>query len=591
LTNLQHPASLNALKRYRQACAILQNTSRATRMAWYKDALALDFQYHIVVDGISVQTFFYNRSTHSWSNGIAITEDILADSERTLELGNRLIKQVEELKGRHLGVVIHVADEFATAEIKHKLNNPGALGDLRQMIYEDPREALEDSSVSPEQASWRVMPYPAADSPMVATTIRVSRRLDNFVTKLRNLGNDKNFPIITHAVSAPLIAMMGLQQVVDTKTNKPFVAVLQYPWFTAMAFFNEHADLRLIRSVQHRGQRCPANFGSSLATTNASLEFVDPDIYILPLGDQVEGRIADDLRRYFPNSQIKTSHFPEVSPLPIWAPEPNLCVSDAHAKDGGETDSHTFGVLRKEGWFLQDFLTPSAEEQALFPSRNEIRLLRYLRITQRVMYVAVLVLLVSMALEVYGITRKPEWKFDDTEAMGVQQKMKTLGAEKTRMEHWNLLLEDRAKAWVTMEMAARLFPEKSGTMLKSFSLNVRTEAAPKQVALGFVKEWKISGSARTESLDAVNLLNSPEGIAAKFLELSKVTGDSSFDPTPTTRSLMVSMKIQENPKFVARPVEDLVDSDPTTYSYNFELTITQRFEANDKLVLPKTKAP
>lgn len=560
-------------------------------MAWYKEALALDFQYHVVVDGVSVQTFFYNRSANSWSGGIAISEDILADTERTIELGNRLIKQVEELKGRHLGVVIHVADEFATAEIKHKLNVPGALGDLRQMIYEDPREALEDSSVSPEQASWRVMPYPAEGSPMIATTIRVSRRLDNFVSTLRNLGNDKNFPIITHAVSAPLVAMMGLQQVVDTKTNRPFVAVLQYPWFTAMAFFNEHADLRLIRSVQHRGQRCPANFGSSLATTNASLEFVDPDIYILPLGDQVEGRIADDLRRYFPNSQIKISHYPEVSPLPSWSPEPNLCVTETTTSVNGESDSQTFGALRKEGWFLQDFLTPSAEEQALFPSRTEIRLLRYLRITQRVVYVAVLALLVSMALEVYGVIRKPEWKFDASEATVVQQKMKTLSAERTRLDHWNVLLEDRAKAWVSMEMAARLFPEKSGTLLKSFNLNVRTEAAPKQTTLGFTKEWKISGSVRTESLDVVNLLNSPEGIAAKFLELSKVTGDASFDPTPTTRSLQVTMKIQENPKFVARPVEDLVDSDPTTYSYNFDLTITQRFEATDKLALPKTKAP
>lgn len=560
-------------------------------MAWYKEALALDFQYHIIVDGISVQTYFFNRATHSWSNGLSLTEDMMADSEKILELGNRLIKQVEDLKGRHLGVVIHVADEFATAEIKPKLNNPESLGELRQLICDDPREALEDSSVSPEQAAWRVMPYPAAGSPMVATTIRVSRRLENFVSKLRNLGNDINFPIITHAVSAPLVAMMGLPQVINTSTNKPFVAVMQYPWFTAMAFFNEQADLRLIRSIQHRGQRYPANFASSLATTNASLEFVDPDIHILPLGDQVEPRITDDLRRFFPHSQIDTVHFPQVSPLPLWAPEPILCVSENPASGSSEVANQTFGIVRKEGWFLQDFLSLSAHDQALLPSRNEIRLLRYLKITQRVMYAALLVLLVSMGLEVFGIIKKPEWKFNDTEAAVVQQKMKTLGAEKTQLEHWNMLLDDRAKGWATMEMAARLFPEKSGTMLKSFNLSLRTEPAPKQTKLGFVKEWKISGSARTESLDVINLLNSPEGIAAKFLELSKITGDTSFDPTPTTRSLMVSMKIQENPKFVARPVEDLVDSDPTTYSYNFELTITQRFEATDQLALPKNKAP
>lgn len=560
-------------------------------MAWYKDALALDYQFHIIVDGVSVHTFFYNRTNLTWSAGLHVSEEVLADPEQTLELGNRLIKQVEDLKGRHLGIVIHVADEFATAEIKPKLNNPGALNDLRQVIYDDPKEVLEDSSVSPEQASWRVMPYPAAGSQMIATTIRVSRRLDSFVTRLRNLGNDRNFPIITHAVSAPLVAMMGLPSVVDVSTNKPFVAVLQYPWFTAMAFFNEHSNLRLIRSIQHRGQRCPANFWSSLVTTNASLEFVNPDIYILPLGDQVDGKVSEDLRRYFPSSHIKTVYFPEVPPLPAWAPEPSLCVSDITTTNSNETESHTFGLLRTEGWFLQDFLTPSAHDQALFPSRNEIRLLRYFNITKRVIYVALLLLIISMIIEVYGVISKPEWAFDDNEARIVQQKMNMLGAEKARLEHWNIMLDDRAKAWASMELVARLFPEKSGILIKNLNHTVRTEPAPKQMKIGFTKEWKISGLFRTEALDHVNLINSPEGVTAKFLELSKITGDSSFDPTPTTRSLGVSMKIQENPKFQPRSIEDIADSDTTTYSYNFELSIIQRFEPTDVLAIPKNKAP
>ncbi|MES2983406.1 MAG: hypothetical protein V4727_13930 [Verrucomicrobiota bacterium] len=560
-------------------------------MAWYKDALDLDFQFHVMVDGASVHTFFYNRSNQSWSPGLHVSEDILADSEKTLDLGRRLIKQVEELKGRHLGVVIHVADEFATAEIKPKLNNPGALNDLRQVIYENPREALEDSSVSPDQASWRVMPYPAAGSQMIATTIRISRRLDPFVTTLRNLGNDENFPIITHAVSAPLVAMMSLPAVIKTSTNKPFVAVLQYPWFTAMAFFNEHSDLRLIRSLQHRGQRCPANFWSSLVTTNTSLEFVNPDIYLLPLGDQVDVRISEDLRRNFPSSHIESVYFPEVSPLPAWAPEPNLCISGATATDSGETESHTFGVLRKEGWFLQDFLTQSTHDQGLFPSRTEIRLLRYFNIAKRVIYTALVLLILSMVLEVYGVITKPEWKFNDDEARIVKQKMMMLGAERTRLEHWNILLDDRAKAWATMEMAAQLFPEKSGILLKSLNLSVRTEPAPKQPNIGFIKEWKISGLARPEALDMINVINTPEGITAKFGEISKITGDGSFDPTPTTRSLAISMKIEENTKFQPRHIEDVVDSDATSYSYTFELSIIQRFEATDPLAIPKVKAP
>lgn len=590
MTPLQHPASLNALKKYSQASALLQQTSRASHAAWYQEALALDFQYHIMVDGVSVHAFLFNRINQSWTAGTPVSEEIFLDQEKTLELGHSLIKQVKDLKGRDLGVVIHVADEFATAEIKPKLNNADAINDLREMIYDDPREVLEDSSSSPDQASWRVMPYLASGSPMVATTIRVSRRLESFVSTLRNLGNEENFPIVTHAVSAPLVAIMGLPSVVNTSTNKPFVAVLQYPWFTAMAFFNEHSDLRLIRSLQHRGQRCPANFWSSLATTIASLEFVNPNIYLLPLGDQVDTKVSEDLRRNLPNSHIETARFPEVPPLPVWAPELALSVADT-AEQSDETVSQTFGAMRKERWFLQDFLAQSAHDQALFPTHNEIRLLRFFKIIRRVAYTAVLLLILWMALDVYGLTRKPEWEFKENDAVAVQQKMLKLGAEKARLNHWNILLDDRAKAWSSMEMIARLFPEKSGILLRNFNLVVRPEISPKQPKAGFIKEWKITGLARAESLDKINLINTREGITAKFAEISKLTGDASFDPTPATRSLVVNLKMLENPKFVPMAIEDVQDSDPSTYAYTFDLTIIQRFEATDKLAIPRVKAP
>jgi hypothetical protein len=591
LIPLQHPASLNVLQQYRQACAILKSSSRATRAAWYREALDLDFQFHITVDGASVRTFFYNRADNSWTPSFDVSEKTFLDSEKTLTLGKDLVKQVQGLKGRkHLGIVLHVADEFATAELKPKLDNPAALNDLRQIIYDNPREVLEDSSVSPEQASWRVMPYPASGSPVIATTINISRRLEPFLTTLRQLGNNINFPIITRAISAPLVAMMGLPSIVRTESQKPFVTVLQYPWFTAMAFFNEHLDLRLIRSIQHRGQRCPANFGSVLATTNVSLEFVNPDIYVLPLGEQVDTKISEDLKRYFPNSSIEIAHFPEVSPLPIWAPETILSVSDA-TDENAQIESHTFGVLRTEKWFTQDLLSPSTHEQTLFPSRKEIRLLRFFNIAKRVIFTAVVLLLVSMILNTYGLTTKPEWAFNQSEAMAVQQRMNKLGLEKAQLAYWNILLEDRSKAWASMELIAQLVPAKSGIMLRNFNHVIRPDAAPKQVKAGFVKEWKLTGLARNESIEYLNLISTRDGISDKFAEIAKITGDSSFDPTPTSRSLVVNIKRQENKSFKPRLAEEIHDSDPTTYSQMFELSIVQRFEATDDLAIPKAKAP
>jgi hypothetical protein len=593
LIALQHPASLNVYKQYLQARRILNQTSRASDPSWYKDALDLDFQYHILVDGISVNTFFYNRNTNTWTKGLHLSEDIILDGEKTLALGKALIDQIRGYKGvkfRHLGVVVHVADEFATAEIKSKLNNPGALNDLRQLVSEDPLEVLEDSSSSPDQASWRVMPYPAAGSPMIATTIRISRRLEAFLSTLRDLGNNENFPIITNALSAPLVAVMSLPLVVNTTNNKPFVAVLQYPWFTAMAFFNEHGDLRLIRSLQHRGQRCPSNFWSSLATTIAALEFEDPDIYLLPLGEQVDTRLSEDLKRHLPHSLIQTVHFAELSPLPAWAPEPQLSLADVTVKIG-ETQSHTFSVLREERWFIQDFLPASFEDKTLFPTENEIRLLRYFNIAKKILFFAVVLILLFIGFTVYTYTDKPEWDFNVTQATVVQRKMGTLAAERSRIEHWNILLDDRAKAWATMEMIAQLFPDKSGVLVTGFNHSVRTEPAPKQSKVGFFKEWRITGFVRSESADYLNSLDTREGITAKFAELAKVTHDASFDPTPASRNIVTTLKLSENNRFVPRPIEDVQDSDSTSYSYSFEMTIVQRFDSTDKLAIPITKAP
>ena len=248
--------------------------------AWYQEALDLDFQLHIRIDGLTVRPFFYNRPANEWSDSPPLTEDAINDEEKILEYAYELLKKVKELKGSSVGVILHVADEFATAELNPELDNPAALSDLRDTAFNNPAEVLDDSSVPPDQASWRVMPYPAAGSEVIGTTITMSRRMSDFVAHLRKIGEDKNFPIITQALSAPLVAISGIPTVIDHPGEKPFVCILQYPWFTVLAFFNEHSDLRLMRTLQHRGMTRPPNLRNALSTTNASLEFEDPDIHL-----------------------------------------------------------------------------------------------------------------------------------------------------------------------------------------------------------------------------------------------------------------------------------------------------------------------
>lgn len=545
---------------------------------------------HVHVDGVSVHSFFYDRSSNEWSEGLPISENTLSSEEETELFANELLKKVRSLKGSSVGVVVHVADEFATAELKPELDNPAALNDLRETAYNSPGEILDDSSIPSDQASWRVFPYPAAGSEVIGTTITFSRRLERFVANLRNVGNDRNFPIITHVLSAPLVALMALPSLITPTADKPFVAILQFPWFTAMAFFNAHSDLRLIRTLQHRGLRRPSNFKNALSTTNASLEFEDPDIFVIPLGEDADPGVAEDLQKNFPKSVVTTAAYPEVAPLSTWAPGPSLSV--ATNEEGEENNhSHTFGVLRSERWFLQDFLPASAESIALFPTRNEMRMLRFLKLGRIALFGITFLGIAWMAFSVFSVVRRPEWAFNENEAKAVNQRLVNLTRERQRLDHWNSLLEDRSKAWSSMEALARLFPANSGMLLKTFSHTVRPDTVPGQAKAGFVKEWTVSGMARDGALGYLNSLNTREGISAHFIEVAEATGNSAYDPAPNTRSIVVNVRTQENPSFKQRPAEEIHDSDESTYAFAFNLTITQRFESADELAISAAKAP
>ena len=273
----------------------------------------------------------------------------------------------------------------------------------------------------------------------------------------------------------------------------------------------------------------------------------------------------------------------------MWAPETVLSVEAIPAEIEGL--SYTFGILRTEKWFLQDFLPAVKETAELFPNRNEMRLLRFLKLGRVAVFAIVVLGLAWLAFGVLTVISRPEWAFNEGEAQAVKQRLVSLTQERKRVDYWNNLLEDRSKAWTTMEALARLFPEKSGLLLKTFNHTVRPDNTPGKAKAGFIKEWTITGMARNEALEYLNALNTREGIADHFSEIAKVTGNLAFDPAPTTRTLVVNVRTQENSSFRQMPLEEITDSDDATYPFTFNLTITQRFESADPLAITTSKAP
>jgi hypothetical protein len=590
LATFQHPASLNVLQQFRQACSILRNTTRASNPSWYQDALELNFQLHIRPDGPGIRCYYFDRKIDQWSAGPTLTEDILDEPAKLDSAIAEILRNTRSKGATSLGVVLHIANEFATTELKPELDNPAALPDLRDAAINDPASILEDSSILASQASWRVLPYPAAGSEVIGTTVTLSRQHAALITAFRNIGETQSFPIITQALSAPLVAIMGLCQTIEPTPGKPFVAILQYSWFTVLAFFNEHADLRLIRTLQHRGVRRATNLRNALTTTNASLEFLDPDLFLVPLGETVDSSLEANLRVTFTTCRVETIQTPTAAGIAEWSPEPFISAAPAAAPNP-TTTSHTFSILRDDKWALQDFLPTPREIVEIYPNRSEMKLLRMLRLSRVAVFAITVLCLAYFVLGIVDLIRRPEWAFDPSEADAIKTRLAKLTTERQTADHWNNLLDDRSKAWTAMESLSRMFPENGGMLVKTYSHTAKPESTAGQAKVGFVKEWKITGYARDEALDYLNTLNTREGIAAHFSEIARVTASPAFNPNTGNRSISVNVRTQENSGFKPVPPEESSVSDESTYPFTFDLTIAQRFEATDPLAVVVPKAP
>ncbi len=590
----KHPAELNALLRYHQVSTFFKKTSRAKNAAWYQGALEVDFQLHIRTDGTAVAVFLYDRREDLWAHGPPLTERQLLDPEAMIAYTSEAVKHALSAGGNALGVVLHVADEFSLTEINPQLVDRNAIGQLSESLVTDPASVIADS-VSAEQSSWRLLPYFSPASPSIATAVTISRRHEPVLAALSALGENEDFPIITLALSAPLIALLGIPGTVRASQGRPSTVILQYSFFTVLAFFDENSDLLLVRTQLHRGLRRPPNFHHAISTTTASLELADPDIFIFPLGQNVDRTLIGDLKQVFNNSHLEEVVVQNMGTLPPWCAE--CRISTRIPEENESLPGNTFRALGEEGWAFQNFLPAAREVAEIYPTKSEMKLYRTFRIARVAALVIGLGVISWFVYGLFTIVRTPEWAFDPAETQNVKKRVMKLNLERQTTEHWDSLLEDRSKGWVVMESLSRLFPENSSVLVKSFDYGVRSDVALGQTKAGFVKEWKVNGLVKEDATELLNTLNTREGISAHFNEIARVTGNSAFNTDLGTRSLVVNIRTQENTTYKAGRTspDDIVAGGPgnqdQNYPFTFELVITQRFEATDPLAIIVAKAP
>lgn len=219
-----------------------------------------------------------------------------------------------------------------------------------------------------------------------------------------------------------------------------------------------------------------------------------------------------------------------------------------------------------------------------------MQLFKILRLARVAVMLIAMGLIGWMTFGIVNLFRSPEWSFNPSQAQAAKTRLTMMSKETKKGEHFGNLLEDRSKAWVLMESFARMFPQNGGMLVKSYNFSAKPESAAGQAKVGVIREWKITGFARDNALEYLSKLNTPEGVGAHFGEIARITGNSSFDPTLTTRNIVVNVRTQENGSYKPTPPEEASPVDDSTYPFTFDLSITQRFEATDPLAIT-TQAP
>ncbi len=588
MSNYRHPSSLNPWQRYRQAGHVLRHSSRAVNPAWYRRALAIDLQLHIRCDGVQTATAFFDRKTGVWSEAPPLPLTTLSDEAQSAAFAKALLSATRSRKARGIGVILHVADEFSTSEIKPFFDSPSSLPELRNSIDSEPATVLEDPAIDPDQSSWRVIPYPGRSGGTIGTTVSISRRYAGFLQTLRQAGEEANFPVVAEALSAPLALSAAIPELVALPAGRAFVALLHYRSFTALLFFNHHADLLLVRSLQHRQTAYPPGLRKAILTGIVALELQSPELLVMELVPDPDPSLADDLRAALSSCEVRSCPFPASAVFPSWCPEPAALTSGP--PQGSQAPGETFRIFREEKWAFQNFLPAPREERETIPTRGEMRLMlasSFIGITALIATIATISVLSFKALR---IVKQEEWAFDPAKITAVTNQIQILDLERRRNEHWGNLLEDRSKAWATMELLSRLFPERCGVLVRSLDHRLRPETVEGQTRIGLLKEWRISGLAREEALELLNSINSQEGITARFAEVHRESGNSAFNPSIGNRSISVNLRTQEN-RMYDPSLSEANETDPNTYRFSFDLTIAQRFEAADPLAVTNAKQP
>lgn len=592
MTEELHPAQLNIFQQYRRTVKLAATTSRLKNKDWYRDALDLNVQIHFYIkDDGGADCFLHVVSSNFYQAIGRLSSSELAQYDELEKLVHHTLLHEAAPRAKSLGIIFYLADEMSIASLGPEHQNPSELKELRAMMLESPKEALEDKTVSLSSHAWRLFPYAgASEGNEFATAVAVSRKYDGALKAFREIGESMNLPVRTTALCAPLCAIASMPWFSDVD-SKGTVAVLNYKKFTLLGFFNSSYDLMLLRYMPHaNGAEVPVNIGPAVLATATAFELENPTIQLLPVsGQDVDSAIVSlqssmmgsDIMLVDIHEIMKNHNLPENTPLEMLTItrkiDPNI-----YPLVGNET----FSSYQDEQWHSQDFLAPSREELELNPAQKDMKLLKLGRRLKALAAVALCGVLLYSGFNVWKKMSSPAWVHQPKNSVaitaGINQKIQ-------QYNHWESLLKDRSKAWVSMELITRIAPDNGSAILSGVNHRVKQKPEQKVRKYGFQKEWVIRGFANDAGLKHLSEISTREGMKKIFAEVALATGNSAYLTNSSERDLTVKFTQKINQNFNSINPQNLGDN----LKYSFNMVILQTFSSVDDLAIgaikPKSK--
>ncbi|MCB1230048.1 MAG: hypothetical protein KDN19_07275 [Verrucomicrobiae bacterium] len=629
----RHPSVLNPWQIYRQSKLILKHTSRAENPDWYRSPLDFDRQWHVWLDGVNVVSAVFDKRSGEWFEGPrailprdtgvgpgskkamdndaikglhdsldqsqldAIFANFEEDDLRSLHESLARLTKGKDFGGKvkSLGFILHVADELALVDLAPEFSIDDDYEGVGELLQLQPADVMGDASLDVRGNSWRLLPYwGISEGERRSVAVQASRRFQPLFYELERYSESRNVPVMACLVSAPLEALRLAPLMLEAEdlTKQGNIVVFNYRRFSALSVLNAQGELVSMRALQHRsGQEYPAGLGEILVNTAASVGLADPLVTIANMSGVNQDELVAELSSFFASRPpmniglVTPSEIPELGDIAGGKVE--MVMGDRARIEKLEEkavygDAETFKELDRF-WARQDFYGRTNEELEVFPTQQDLKLLKFFGYGKFVVLAGLLGVIGWTGFEYFRTIATEAWKISKDQANTAAVTLEKLKKDRDRVQYWENVMARRSEGWLVMEVLLQLFEPDSGLIVSECSYNVEGEIVDsKTKAMPFRRKWEVRGYARPEGAESLARLSSNNFLTKRFEELAGEFGAESLKLNTDTRKLEVTMQQKQGQM---TPNERFPASVARHYRNSFQINISQEFSEKDELAL------